>query len=315
MVSVVAFGEAMVLFSPQENGPLRHVESFRRYVAGAEVNVAIGLARLGESVGWISRVGDDEFGTAILAALRAEGVDVSQARVDPEAPTAVYFKEFRGLGETRVYYYRKGSAASRMGPGDLSPGFLDGARYLYVTGITPALSESCLALSHAAVQQARAARVQICFDPNIRLKLLGGRVQEVLLPLLRASDIALLGLEEARMLLGAGSAEELARAARAHGPATVVLKLGADGALSLEGDEVVRVPGFPVKVVDTVGAGDGFSAGFLAGRLKGWSLAESTRLGNLVGACACTVLGDYAAYPTLQEARSLLGLDRPVVER
>ena len=312
---MVTFGEAMVLFSPKENGPLRHVESFRRYVAGAEANTAIGLARLGESVGWFSRVGDDEFGASVLAALRAEGVDVSRVSVDPGAPTAVYFKEFRGLGETRVYYYRQGSAASRMTPSDLDPAYLDGARCLYLTGITPALSEGCRELAQAAVARAKQAGVPVAFDPNIRHKLLGDRVREVLLPLLQASDIALLGLEEARLLLGPGEPEALAAAVRARGPQTVLLKLGEAGALALSGDGMIRVPAFPVRVVDPVGAGDGFSAGYLAGWLKGWDLEQSVRLGNLVGACACTVLGDYAGYPGLREACSYLGLSPGVIER
>lgn len=330
MPSVVTFGEAMVLFSPQENGPLRHVESFRKYVAGAEANTAIGLVRLGESVGWVSRVGDDEFGATILSALRAEGVDVSRVIVDPTAPTAVFFKERRGLGETRVYYYRQGSAASRMAPADLDPAYVVGARILYLTGITPALSESCRQLAHAAVTMAKQAGVPVAFDPNIRRKLLGDRVQAVLLPLLRASDIALLGLEEARLLLDeavpgapgrpmpAGTpdeAETLARAVRELGPQTVLLKLGEAGALALTDAGVLRVPAFRVQVVDAVGAGDGFSAGFLAGWLKGWDLEQSVRLGNLVGTCACTTAGDYAGYPTLREACSYLGLSPDIVAR
>ena len=161
----------MVLFSPMGDGPLRYIHHFEKRIGGAESNVCIGLARLGHSAGWVSRVGDDEFGRFVVSAIRAEGVDVSQVRVDPEAPTAVYFKERRAFGGGQVYYYRRGSAASRLSPEDLDPEYIRSAKVLMGSGITPALSPSCRETLEVAVTTAKEAGRLFVFDPNLRLKL------------------------------------------------------------------------------------------------------------------------------------------------
>src|SRR5688500_18055605 len=118
-VDVVTLGETMVLFAAVEMGPLRSAATYERHLAGSEANVSIGPARLGHSVGWISRVGDDEFGQYLLYSLRGEGVDVSRVLIDPDAPTGVVFKEKREVGARRIVYYRRGSAASRLSPADV----------------------------------------------------------------------------------------------------------------------------------------------------------------------------------------------------
>src|SRR5579859_2416678 len=124
MPAVVALGETMVLFLAEQAGMLREATSFHRYVAGAESNVAVGLCRLGSSAGFISRVGDDEFGQMILFRLRGEGVDVSHVILDPRAPTGLLFREKREIGPVDVVYYRRGSAASHMSPADLDAGYI-----------------------------------------------------------------------------------------------------------------------------------------------------------------------------------------------
>lgn len=232
MPEVVTLGESMVLFNPISTGPLQYVSFFQKQVAGAESNFAIGIARLGHSAGWISRVGDDEFGRAVLSFIRGEGVDVSQVKIDPHAPTGIYFKERREIGETRVYYYRSGSAASRMTPEDLDPDYIASAEFLHVTGITPALGDSCLATVARAIEIARANGVKVSFDPNIRLKLWSGnRIRPVLLDLMRGVDIILAGRNEGKVLFGLDKPEELIRAFKELGASTIVIKLGAEGAV------------------------------------------------------------------------------------
>src|SRR5438093_4629641 len=154
-MDVVTCAETMVLFAAAEQGPLRFASTYTRHAAGTESNFPIGLARLGHQVGWFSRVGDDEFGQYIVNTVRGEGVDTSRVIVDAEAPTGVLFKEKRELGARKIVYYRRGSAASRLTTGDLDADYIGSAKYLHLTGITPALSDSARETVFAAAQMAR----------------------------------------------------------------------------------------------------------------------------------------------------------------
>lgn len=309
MVDIVTIGEAMACLVPQSPGPLRHIRQFEKHVAGAEFNLAIGAARLGLSVGWISRVGNDEFGMEILRVLRGEGVDVSQVRVSPR-PTGVYFKEYGALGEPRVYYYRSGSAASEISPDDISEGYIASAQALHITGITPLLSKSCHAAVGKAMQMARDAGVKVIFDPNIRFKLISAQdAPAFFLSFLANSDVVLAGESELRTIFATGDAplEELEERVLDHGASLVVVKRGADGAIARTPQERVEEGAYPIAtVVDPIGAGDGFDAGFLASWLRGWDLHQALRLANFVGACATGVHGDYEGYPTWTEASAAL---------
>ena len=141
-LDVITFGESMVLFSPGDKGPLRHVHNFTKSIAGAESNVAIALSRLGHSVGWFSKIGDDEFGRYIKFMVRGEGVDVSRTIIDKEHQTGLLFKELFEHVNPNVYYYRKNSAASFLQPADLDLEYIKSAKILHITGITPAISQS-----------------------------------------------------------------------------------------------------------------------------------------------------------------------------
>lgn len=296
---VVALGEVMVLFWPSGGESLESAARYERSFGGAEANLSIALARLGHRVRWISRLGDDAFGRYVRATLEREGVEV-RASSDPAAPTAVFFKERVTHGPRRVAYYRRGSAASRLGPDDLSAEQLAGARVLHLTGITPALSASCAAAVEHAITLARAAGLLVCVDPNVRPQLWpsADACRDALRALLARSDVALLGHEDAEILYPGLGEEEVVRAVQAAGPRTVVLKLGERGALGLRDETWARVDAVPVEVVDTVGAGDGFDAGFIAGWLRGLTLAESLSLGAKVGAAAVAAAGDWEGYPT-----------------
>ncbi len=308
MFEVVACGEPMVLFSPSGDGPLRHVSSFTKHVAGAELNFSVALARLGVSVGYVARVGEDEFGRYVLASMRAEGLDTRLVRTDPVRRTGVYFKEYYGLGDPRVYYYREGSASSAMGPDDIDDSYLEGARLVHVTGIMPLLSESCWQATVKLFEVAAARGVPVSFDPNVRLKLVAREhVPEVMMTFIRRARVLLLNETELQMLFGVRDALAAARELRGTGPELLVVKRGADGATAVElatGFVATSRPYTPVRYVDPVGAGDGFDAGFMYGYLRGWSLADSLRLGNYIGALATTVAGDYEGYPLYAEVEA-----------
>lgn len=298
-LDVVTIGETMTLFVPSAVGPLRYAGQFDKTIGGAESNVAIALARLGHQVGWISRLGHDEFGIFVRNYIRGEGVDTSQVSFDDDYPTAVFFKE-RQLGQDpKVYFYRKGSAASQMSPADLNEEYISQAKFLHITGILPALSENCKMTAYRAIEIAKKHQLTILFDPNIRLKLWKqNEAREPLLHIASYCDIVMPGLDEGEMLTGKTSPETIAEQFLANGTKIVVIKLGERGAYYATADEEAYVPGFEVKqIADTVGAGDGFAAGFLSGLLRGYSYYESIRLANRVGAYALTVAGDVEGYP------------------
>jgi 2-dehydro-3-deoxygluconokinase len=306
---LVTLGETMALVA---SGPLAHVTTAGVGIGGAESNVAIGVRRLGGDAAWIGRVGDDSFGTRVLRELRAEGLGV-HATVDPEAPTGLMVKESRRPGTSRVWYYRAGSAGSRLHRDDLPRDLVAGAGVLHVTGITPGLGASALAAVGEAVELARGAIVS--FDVNHRPAVWQGRdAAPVYRELARAAGVVFAGEDEARLLTGTDTTDphELLAAMAATTSGDVVLKQGADGCLAIIGGATYDVPAVPVDVVDTVGAGDAFVAGYLADLLAGRTPQERLLTAVRCGAFACLANGDWEGLPT---RRDLDDLDRadPVV--
>jgi 2-dehydro-3-deoxygluconokinase len=284
---VLCLGESMALFVPDEPGPVDEVRRWLRTAGGAESNVASHLARLGLSAAWVSAVGADSFGRAVVAAVAAHGVDTSGVVTDPVRPTGLYIKESSASGSP-VRYYRSGSAASGLGP-SLAAGLdLDGVRVLHVSGITPALSDSCLELMRALVALPRRTH-KLSFDLNWRPGLWAGRDPGVLLELGGAADIVLAGDDEAEAVWGTGVPAEIRRIL--PGPETLVIKQGARGATMIERDAgsgadraEVFEPALRVDVVEPVGAGDAFAAGFLAATLSGAAPQRRLRSGHLQAA-------------------------------
>jgi 2-dehydro-3-deoxygluconokinase len=307
-MDVVTIGETMVLFTPEAEGPLRYSQHFSRRYGGAESNVAIGLSRLGHQAGWISKVGNDEFGKGMLSLIRGEGVDVSTVQLSDQAPTGMYFKEHKREGVINVYYYRKGSAASTMTKDDLDKDYIGQAKYLHITGITPALSESCRETVYEAIKIAKERNVKVVFDPNLRKKLWDEDLaREVLLKIASEADIILPGIEEGQFLFGVDHPEEIGKRFLQLGASIVVLKVGAEGAIYFTENETRKVSGFPVKhVVDPVGAGDGFAAGFLSGMLDGLPLEQAVMRANAIGAHITMVKGDVEGLPDRFEIEQYL---------
>jgi len=293
--AAICIGEAMIMLAGETAVPLEDVETFRRSVGGAECNVSGGLAALGIPTGWISRLGDDGFGRHVLRDLRARGVEVGGVEVDPDRPTAMYVKESLG-GRSRMHYYRTGSAAAAM-----HPAFLDRpavrerlarAELVHTTGITAAISDT------AARMLDRLAEVRDGFtlsvDLNWRPALWRDKDPAPLWRLLRAADVVLIGADEALVFAGTNDPAELRELI---GPrSTLVVKNDAHTALALEPDgRRTEVPALTVDVVEPVGAGDAFAAGFLAGTLQGLPMEQRLRLGHLGAAAVLAVPEDHAA--------------------
>ena len=302
MTSVVTAGETMVLGVPPQPGRLRHASGLELKIGGAESNLAIALSRLGISAGWVGLLGDDEPGQLVLDRIRGEGVDTSRVRRLGDHPTGLYLRERVGPA-TRVYYYRKGSAASTLAPGAFDPEYLEGAEFLHLTGITPALSATC---RDFVLWAAREGGTRVSFDVNYRSKLWGPeKASSFVEELLPDLDLLFFGDDEARALWGQDD-ESLVRELAASGPQEVVLKRGEEGSLALIDGRIITQPAFPVEEVDPVGAGDAFDAGYLAGHLWGMDPEERLRVANAMGAMSVATLGDYEGLPDEEELRAFL---------
>ena len=301
-LDVITAGEAMVLFAAQQPGPLEQVSAFTRATAGAELNVAIGLARLGFRVGYITRLGDDSFGRSLAAAMAHEGIDTRHATVDAQHPTGFMLKSRSVDGsDPQIEYFRRGSAASHLGAADVPREACATARHLHLTGIFPAVSPPTREFVFALAAMAREAGLTISFDPNLRPSLWPTRADMVdcLDRLAALADWVLPGLEEGRVLTGQASAEGIADHYLARGARAVVVKLGAAGAYFATSDERGVSPGVAVpQIVDTVGAGDGFAVGVISALLEGLSIAQAAARGNRIGARVLRFPGDSDGLPT-----------------
>ncbi|MFI1161913.1 sugar kinase [Streptomyces sioyaensis] len=310
---LVTLGETMGLLTATGEGPLRHQRSLELGTGGAESNVAIGAARLGVPTAWIGRVGDDEIGKLVLASLRAEGVDTTAVHVDPGAPTGLMLKARRTVVDRRVTYYRRGSAGSRLSPEDVNEPLVLGAALLHVTGITPALSASARDAVEHAVRLARENGVPVSLDVNYRATLWSRHeAQSCLAGLARQADVLFAGEDEAALLGATGDHVALAAQLARLGPAEVVVKRGRYGAYALVDGTAHETAAIPTTVVDPVGAGDAFVAGYLAERILGAPLPDRLRTAATCGAAACAVRGDWEGGPERAELERLAHADAEV---
>ncbi|WP_369227202.1 sugar kinase [Streptomyces sp. R39] len=308
---VVCLGETMAALAPDPPRPLADAGHLRLSVAGAESNVAMYLADHGVQARWLSALGDDPLGRRVRAAVAAAGVDVTHVRTDPHRPTGLLLKD-PGPAGTSVHYYRTGSAASALGPGLLDGEPLRSAALLHLTGITPALSASCHALVTRALDPPAAERpYAVSFDVNHRAALWPhGTAPAVLRALADRADIVFVGLDEAQELWG-GDLSVTGLRDLLPGPRILVVKDGARAATVVTANGVCTVPALRTAVVEPVGAGDAFAAGFLAGLLRAETLTRALRLGHLTAVSALKVTGDHGPLPGRADVDRLLGLTDP----
>jgi 2-dehydro-3-deoxygluconokinase len=305
---VVTVGEAMALMIARQPGPLEQVREFERATAGAELNVAVGLSRLGFKVGYISSLGQDSLGRHLRAFMEAEGLDLRQLRMEQRYPTGFMLKQMVADGsDPQVEYFRRGSAASHLSTLDMpAPGSdFQQARLLHLTGISPALSADCGELAFALARQARADGRLVSFDPNLRPRLWASQAEMIatINALASQADVVMPGLAEGRLLTGCQHAADIAGWYLQRGARHVVVKLGPEGAYAASADgSNDTVPGLPVReVVDTVGAGDGFAVGVISGLLDGLQLRQAAARGNAIGARVVQFRGDCEGLPTRAE--------------
>jgi 2-dehydro-3-deoxygluconokinase len=301
-LDVITAGEPMVQFVAQQSGPLEAVQTFSRVSAGAELNVAIGLARLGLTSAYLTRLGRDSFGRFLAEAMQREGIDTRWVGEDATRSTGFMLKSRSDDGsDPRTEYHRRGSAASALDAADLPHDALRAARHLHLTGIFVAVSPSARAFLFALADAARAAGLTVSFDPNLRPSLWPSTeaMVDCLDDLARRADWVLPGLEEGRTLTGRRTPEDIAAHYLERGARGVFVKLGAQGAYWRTRDAEGLESAVPVaRVVDTVGAGDGFAVGVISALLEGRTPAQAAARGNAIGARVVQFPGDADGLPT-----------------
>jgi 2-dehydro-3-deoxygluconokinase len=307
-LDAVVFGEAMAMFIADEYLPLEEASHYTRALAGAEVNVAVGLSRLDYRIGWISRLGMDPHGHYVLNQLHQAGVDTTRVLFDTEHPTGFQLKSRVREGDPEVVYFRKGSAASYLAPNDEDFTYLRGARHLHLTGIPLALSDSCRQFAFLAIKHARAAGLSISFDPNLRPSLWKDKeeMRRVINEVALQADWFFPGLSEGSFLTGYTRMEDIAKFYLERGVKLVVLKEGEYGSSLFTPKQRYDAPAFSVQVVDTVGAGDGFAVGIISGMLDGLALSDCLMRANAIGALATTAQGDMEGLPDREQLHGFL---------
>jgi len=300
---ILALGEPMLEFNADADGTLESAESFVVGYGGDTSNFLIAAARSRGRTAYVTRIGDDAFGTVLTRLWEREGVGTAHVTREPGGRTGIYFIA-RGPAGHGFTYYRADSPASRLTPADVPEQAIAEARLLHVTGITQAISTTACDATFHAMSLARAHGTLITYDPNHRPALWPeDRARAVILRSLELCDIALPNIDEGRMLTGEETPEAVLRALSARGPKTIVLKMGEQGALLADGDEVTHIEAHSVTPVDASGAGDTFDGAFAACLIGGASAVEAARYAAV--AAALTTTGHGAVRPIPRRAEVL----------
>jgi 2-dehydro-3-deoxygluconokinase len=317
MNDVITIGDAMITFNPNSTGPMRYVSSFERKVGGAELNFAIGCSRLGLKTGWVSCLGNDEFGRYIYNFVRGEGIDVSHVKLVDGYPTSLNFKEIMEDGSGRTFYYRTNSPTTELTMDTLDENYIKNAKVLHITGVFPAVDQKKnVNLIKHAISLSKKHGLLVSFDPNIRLKLWSREeAKTALTDYLPYVDIFLTGIEEAELLLGTSNPTEIIEKCKSLGISHVAIKQGENGSTGYYNGEQMEAPAIPAKkVVDTVGAGDGFDCGFIYGVLNNWNLEKTLRFANTIGSMVVSVSGDNEGLPYYEDILIQMG-EKDFIER
>lgn len=309
-MKVLLIGEPMGLFMAEETGPLCKARRFTTSIAGAEYNVAVGLARLGHTPVYCTRLGRDPIGRQILDGMAANHIDTTLVSETGEQPTGLMLKGSTQKGDPEIAYYRQGSAASKMAPRDVDKLDMSGIDWLHVTGIFPAVSESAMAAAARLLDRAAALDIPVSFDPNLRPQLWPDEKTMVksLNRLASYAQLVLPGIGEGRILTGHQRERDIAAYYHAMGAHSVIVKLGGSGAYYSAGPGGSGyAPGIEVeRIVDTVGAGDGFAVGVISALIEGLPLSEAAKRGNAIGAIQISHKSDNEGLPTREELEAVL---------
>lgn len=297
---IVALGEPLVEMNQTHHGQLQYLQGF----GGDTSNAVIAAARQGARCAYLTRVGNDAFGTQFLDLWAAEGVDTSGVGRDDDAHTGLYFVQHGPDGHA-FSYLRRGSAASLMTPALLDSGLIERSQFLHVSGISLAISTSACDTVFAAIERARAAGTQVSLDSNLRLRLWPvDRARAILRETMREADLFLPSMDDMQHLTGNDDPERTLDWIRDSGASgVVVLKLGKDGSIIDDGHTRTPIAALRVEAVDATGAGDCFAGSLLARRCQGDGWEDAVRYAN--AAAALSTLG-YGAVDPLPRTEQVL---------
>ncbi|MCX7266748.1 MAG: sugar kinase [Betaproteobacteria bacterium] len=314
---VLALGEAMVEFNQLQSSAQQYQQGF----GGDTSNAVIAAGRAGATTAYLTRCGADFFGDALMQLWRQENVNTQACERTPNAPTGVYFVTHSNAGHA-FHYLRAGSAASQMtphwltqkpaAPEGLTPAeILKNSKWLHVSGITLAISESACDTGLAAMQMARDAGTQVSFDVNLRLKLWSlQRAQDMVVKAIALSDLFLPSLEDMTALIGLNEPDEILDWSHAQGARQVVLKLGPAGARisphAQHPEQRQTILGRSVTALDATGAGDCFCGNLLARLAAGDTLPQAARYANAAASLSVQVLGAVQSMPRPQAVMAVL---------
>ncbi|MBO0475492.1 sugar kinase [Vagococcus sp. DIV0080] len=313
MSEFLTIGEPIALFGSEEvDKSLKDAKFFQKFLAGAEVNVAVGVSRYGHTTEYITALGQDPFGAFIKDQLVENNIGTRYIDESDRYWTAFQLKDRVSKGDPSIHYFRKNSAASHFNQEILDKIDFSEVKMAHLSGIFPAISSVALKSFRHFVSLLEKNQVKTTFDPNLRPQLWESTevMVETINELASHANIILPGINEGEILMGSRDPEAISDFYLQNGANTeaVIVKLGEEGAFVKEqnGNTFV-VPGFNVeKVVDTVGAGDGFAAGVISALMEGLSLKEAVIRGNATGALAVQTPGDNDGYPTPEELTQFL---------
>ena len=260
---------------------------------GSAANVAVGASRLGIKSGFVGAIGFDTFGRVLLEELEHEGVDVTHVKVDTAINSGLTLIAVNKKGQVTMFGYT--GASDKLFPLDLNKNYISSAEHVHITGLS---FDTAL----AAAKMAKEAKVIVSFDPGRLMSRLG---LKGISPLLKYVDQILLNHEESRELTGIDKIEDAAKALLKSGPKIVIIKKGADGIFAMTSNSKFTVSVYPVKVIDTTGAGDAFSAGFITAQLEGKNLEASIEFANATANLKITKVGA-RALPTRKTVERFL---------
>lgn len=308
---LITLGETMGLITQQGVGHVHNGEAMTFGIGGSESNVAIGVSRLGVPSTWIGRLGDDPPGRLIRRELRAEGVEV--LAIEDSAATGLMIRWRPTAGRGHVIYHRRESAGSYLRADDVPEHLIADSAVLHGTGITLGLGPGPAGALTWAIAAAREAGATVSFDVNYRRALWSeADAAAAITAVLADCDVVIAGLDEARILTGHADAERAARTLESMGPRQVLITLGERGCLARIDGTMLEAPAPAVTVVDTVGAGDAFVAGYLAELMAGEPPTKRLATAVSAGALAVTSPGDWEGMPD-REALERYGTDEPVI--
>ena len=304
MPDIVAIGEPMIEFNQTKAGDASFLQGF----GGDTSNFAIAAARQGASVAYVTRIGNDPFGSMFVDLWKRERVDVAGVVVDPSAFTAAYFVTHDERGH-HFSFLRSGSAASRMTPPDLPASLIAGAKFIHVTGISQAISASACDTVFAAIDAARAAGGKVSYDSNLRLRLWPiARARAVIGATIGMSDYFFPSLDDAEALSGRTDRDAIVDWCFDRGARAVLLKLGGDGVVVASSPQArrVHIRSHAVDAIDATGAGDSFAGALVARLALGDNLVAAARYANAAAAITTTGYGAVAPIPVPAAVRALL---------